>query len=176
MTIDKIVQPTYVNEFVQIGEGSKIWRFCNVYGTKEHPVIIGDDTQIGSFCEIKPEVFIGNHCRLQSYVFIPEGVLIKDKIFIGPRVTFTNDRYPDIEKTLNGKWNKTYTTVSSGASIGAGVVVNPGAHIGKCAIIGSGAVLIKEVPDYAIVVGNPGRIIGDIRDRKYREQYKELLK
>jgi len=77
----------------KIGHGVKVWHFCNIYGC-----VIGDNTQIGSFCEIKEKVKIGKNCRFQSYVFIPEGTVIGDYVFLGPRVTFTNDKYPSAVK------------------------------------------------------------------------------
>ena len=168
MKLDQIVQPTYVNEFVKIGKGSIIWRYCNLYGTKEANVCIGANTQVGSYCEIKPGVRIGNFCRLQSYVFIPEGIVIKDEVFVGPRVCFTNDKYPDIVATLNKTWKQINTTIDSYVNIGAGAIILPGAHLEKHCQVGAGAVVTKPVPAYAIVVGNPGRIIGDVRDKRYK--------
>ncbi len=175
MKHEQIIQPTYVNEYVQIGEKSKIWRFCNIYGTKEHPVIIGDNTQIGTSSEIKPNVKIGSNCRFQYGLFVPEGVTIDDFVFIGPRVTFTNDKYPDIEKTFNGKWICLQTRVESYVSIGAGVVILPGLRIGEYAQIGGGSIVTKDVEAYSIMLGNPARKFGDIRDEKFKKHYEKLL-
>ena len=168
-----IEKPTYVNKYVHMGVGSKIWRYCNIYGTEEAPVLIGDETQIGSYCEIKPGVDIGSHCRLQSGIFIPDGVTIDDFVFIGPNVTFTNDKYPDIVKTENKIWDIKKTTIDKYVSIGAGSVINPGLTIKNYAQIGSGAVVTKDVDPFAIVVGNPAKKIGDIR--KKTEHYDVLL-
>jgi acetyltransferase-like isoleucine patch superfamily enzyme len=168
MKLEQIVQPTYVNEFVKLGKSSIIWRYCNVYGTKKENVIIGSNSQIGAYCEIKPGVKIGNYCRLQSGVFIPEGVTIKNEVFIGPHSVFLNDKYPDILKTLNKTWKQIDTLVESYVSIGGNATILPGANIGQYAQIGAGAVVTKPVPAYAIVVGNPAKIIGDVRDKRYK--------
>jgi len=173
--MSKIIKPTYVNDFVKIGKDSTIWRFCNVYGLKNNPVIIGDDVQIGGYTQIKPGVKIGPHCRIQDHVSIPEGVTLEEYIFIGPGVVFTNDKVPDISKTLAKDWSLLETLVLTHSSIGASSVILPGITIGQYAQVGSGAVVTKNVPNFAIVVGNPARQIADIRDFKYREKYKLLL-
>lgn len=166
---------TLLNDYVSIGKGSKIWHFCNIYGTQEHPVVIGQNTQIGSHSEIKPGVSIGSNCRFQNGVFIPEGTSIDDFVFIGPHVTFTNDKYPDIEKTLKCTWKLSPVHVESYASLGAGVIVLPGVRIGRAAQIGSGSVVARNIEPYAVVAGNPARQIGDVHDNKYRERYAELI-
>jgi len=176
MNPEQIVEPTYVNEHVQLGRCSRIWRFCNIYGTRDHPVIIGDNTQIGTGSEIKPNVKIGNNCRFQFGLFIPEQVTIDDFVFIGPRVTFTNDKYPDIAKTLSGIWTCLSTHIGHHVSIGAGVVILPGINVGEYVQIGGGSIVTKSIDPYSIVVGNPARKVGDIRDNKFRGYYEELLK
>ena len=160
---------------VFIGKNAKIWHFCNIYGEEDRMVVIGARTQIGSYSEIKPDVTIGSDCRIQSYCFIPEGVTLEAHIFIGPRVTFTNDKHPDIMQTLGDTWKQERTLVKKYASIGACAVINPGVTIGLAAIVGSAANVTKDVRDYAIVAGNPARVIGFIFEEKYSEFYKHLL-
>ena len=164
-----------VNEHVSIGNKSGIWHFCNIYGTKDNPVIIGSHTQVGSYTEIKPGVKIGDYCRLQSYVFLPEGVTVRNYVFIGPRAVFTNDKHPDVIKTINQTWELKSIVVMEYASIGANATIGPGVTIGSCSIIGSCANVTKDVPDYAIAIGNPARVIGHISDKKFRKHYKSLL-
>jgi len=113
---------------------------------------IGDDCKIHSHVWIGSKVRIGNRCKIQAFVFIPDGVTIEDDVFIGPSVTFLNDKYPP----SHGKaWKETF--VKNGAVIGGGAVILPGATIGKKAMIGAGAVVTKSVPDNTTVVGNPAR-------------------
>lgn len=131
----------------------------NLYGCT-----IGDGTSIGSFVEIKAGAVIGKNCKLQAMVYIPEGITIGDGVFIGPNVTFTNDRYPKATNSDGTRkdacdWQMHKTVVKDGASIGAGATILPGITIGKNALVGAGAVVTKDVPDGATVVGNPARII-----------------
>ena len=121
---------------------------------------IHNDARIGKECVIHSHVWIGNkvkigdRCKIEAFTFIPPGVSIGNDVFIGPRVTFTNDKHPP----SHGKgWSK--TSVRSGASIGAGAIVLPGITIGKNAIVGAGAVVTKNVPAGATVVGNPAKIL-----------------
>lgn len=158
-----------------IGSETKIWHYCNIYGTPEQQIVVGENTQIGSYAEIKPGVNIGNNCRIQSSVFIPEGVIIGDFVFVGPKVVFTNDKYPSAVKTINKTWHLEATKVEEHATIGAHAVIGPGITVGKYAVIGMGSVVTKDVPAYAVVSGNPAKILGDLRDKKYAEKYSELL-
>lgn len=131
----------------------------NMYGCS-----IGDNTKIGAFVEIKSNVTIGKNCKIQAFVFIPEGVTIEDGVFIGPHVTFTNDKYP---KAINANgslkssddWEVKKTLVKQGAAIGAGAVILPGITIGKNATVGAGSVVTKNVFDNTTVIGNPARKI-----------------
>lgn len=158
------------NKYVTIGNNTKIWNFCNIYGTKKEPVYIGDNTQIGSYVEIKPGVKIGRYCRIQAFVFIPERTVIGDYVFIGPRVTFTNEKYPTSKKAITKTSTIKPCQISSHVTIGAGAVIGPGIKIGKYAFIGMGAVVVKDVKDYQIVVGNPARTVGEVTDKKYENQ------
>ena len=113
---------------------------------------IGEYCVIHSHVWIGEDVHIGNNVKIQAFSFIPDGVTIEGNVFIGPRVTFTNDKYPP----SGGKgWQK--TLVCAGASIGAGAIILPGITIGEGAKIGAGAVVTKDVPNFTTVVGNPAR-------------------
>ena len=162
-------------EHVHLGEYSKIWNNCNIYGTKEEPIIIGENTQIGANCEIKPGVHIGNNCRIQNGVFIPEGVTIDDYVFIGPHVVFTNDKYPTAVSAINGTWKRLESCVGEYTSIGANAVIMPGVEIREYCQIGAGAIVTKNVDIYSIVAGNPAKKIGDLRKKPYKKIFEELL-
>ena len=136
----------------------------NLYGCE-----IGDNTKIGSFVEIQKGAKIGSFCKISSHSFICEGVTIEDGVFIGHGVMFTNDLYPRAatEGRLQTEhdWKVVPTLVKAGASIGNGVLVICGTVIGKNALIGAGALITHDVPDNAIVIGAPGHISGDVRDK-----------
>jgi len=134
----------------QIGKGTVVWSFVNLFGCR-----IGDDCVISSFVEVGKDVVIGDRCKVQSFSYIPSGVEIEDEVFIGPRVTFTNDRFP----RATGSWSHTRTKVCKGASIAAGAVIVCGVTIGENAMVGAGAVVTKDVPKDAVVVGNPARTL-----------------
>ena len=140
----------------EIGKDTIVHDQVNLYKCK-----IGKNCRIGSFVYIEEDVVIGDNCKLKPFVFIPTGVTIENDVFIGPNVTFTNDKYPKAQ----GEWTLTKIIVKSGASFGAGCVILPGVTIERGALIGSGAVVSKNVPENAIVVGNPAKIIG-YRDKK----------
>lgn len=116
---------------------TKIWQPSNVYPT----AVIGDDVNVGAFCEIGPNVVIGNRTRIGAHSFIPEGITIGEDCFIGPRFTGTNDTYPPSGKD---QWKK--TIIHNGARIGAAVTILPGVVIGSGALIGAGSVVSKSVP------------------------------
>ena len=135
---------------VEAGKGTKIYDHVNIYKCK-----IGRNCKIEAYVYIEGGVVIGNNCKIKPFVFIPTGVTIEDDVFIGPNVTFTNDKYP----RAHGEWKLLETRVKRGASIGANSVILPGLTVGEYALIGAGTVVTKNVPDYAIVTGNPGRIV-----------------
>lgn len=119
-------------------------RYHNIYGDPE----IGHGTTIGSYVEIGPDVRIGNNCKIQSYVSIPSGVTIGNEVFIGPKVTFTNDKHPP---SYGQEWEE--TLVEDRVSIGAGAVILPGVVLAKGTKVGAGAVVVKSTEAFSTVVG-----------------------
>lgn len=160
------ISSTSIVKDVKLGENIKIWHFCNLYGCE-----IGDNTQIGSYTEIKSNAKIGKNCRLQSHIFIPENVTIEDYVFLGPGVTFTNDKYPSAVKAIKKSWKLEKTLVKKYSTIGAGSVIGPGITLGEYSLVGMGSIVTKDVPDYAVVFGNPAKKIGDVRKSPYFEKY-----
>jgi len=137
----------------------------NIYGCS-----IGAGTRIGPFVEIQRDVTIGDCCKISSHAFICEGVAIEDGVFIGHGVMFTNDVYPRAvteSGELQGAedWSLVRTFVRRRASIGSNATILAGVTIGAGALVGAGAVVTKDVPDHAIVAGNPARVMGDARRR-----------
>lgn len=135
----------------------------NLYGCT-----IGDDSRIGSFVEIQKNAVVGARCKISSHSFICEGVTIEDEVFVGHGVMFTNDRFPratnlDGSPMSDEDWQVETTLVKQGASIGSGATIVPGVTIGEHALVGAGAVVTKDVPDFAIVAGVPAQIVGDTR-------------
>ena len=149
---------------VQLGEGVEIRHpdLVNLYGC-----IVGDATKIGAFVEIQKNARVGSRCKVSSHTFVCSGVTIEDEVFIGHGVMFTNDIYPhattDGQLQTEQDWNEIPTTIRSGASIGSNVTVLAGLTVGEHAMVGAGAVVTKDVPAHAIVVGAPARVIGDTR-------------
>ncbi|MEI8389683.1 MAG: DapH/DapD/GlmU-related protein [bacterium] len=135
-----------------IGENTKIWQFCVILENAE----IGKNCNICSHCFIENDVKIGNNVTIKCGVQIWDDIEIEDDVFIGPNVTFSNDKYPK-SKQQRGKISK--TIVKRGASIGAGAVILPGITIGENALIGAGSVVTKDVNCNKIVVGNPAKEI-----------------
>lgn len=148
-----------VAEDVKLGEGVRLSKFINLYGCE-----IGDETKIGAFVEIQKNAKIGRRCKISSHTFICEGVSIEDGVFIGHGVKFTNDVYPrataaDGELQTEADWKVEMTVVRRGASIGTGATILPNVEIGENAIVGAGSTVTKDVPAYAVVAGNPAKIL-----------------
>lgn len=138
-----------------IGTGTRIWQFVVVLpGAK-----IGQACNICSHCLIENDVVIGDRVSIKSGVQLWDGLRVSDDVFIGPNVTFTNDKHP---KSGNVNFKLLYTRIESGASIGGGATLLPGVLIGAGATVGAGAVVTNDVPPGATVVGNPARVISQL--------------
>jgi acetyltransferase-like isoleucine patch superfamily enzyme len=143
---------------VKLGENVKLSKFINLYGCT-----IGNDVKIGAFVEIQKNAFVGNNCKISSHTFICEGVTIEDDVFVGHGVAFINDTFP--RATAAGRlqtesdWKVEKTLVKKGASIGSGATILSNVTIGENAIIGAGSVVTKDVPQNAVVAGNPARFL-----------------
>jgi UDP-2-acetamido-3-amino-2,3-dideoxy-glucuronate N-acetyltransferase len=132
-----------------VGSNTRIYDQVNLYKCK-----IGKDSKVDAFVYIEEGVIIGDRVKIRAFTFIPTGVIIEDDVFIGPHVTFTNDKYPRI----NRDWKLLKTTIKQGSSIGAGSVILP-VMIGKNSLIGAGSVVTKDIPDNVLAQGNPAKII-----------------
>jgi len=138
-----------------IGEGTKIWAFCNILeGAK-----IGRRGNICDGCFMEGKVTVGNNVTIKNGVYLWDGVTVEDNVFIGPAVVFTNDLNP---RSKNTKYEKKKTLVKKGSSIGANATILPGITVGKYAMVGAGSVVTKNVPDFALVYGNPAKIMGKV--------------
>ncbi len=140
----------------------------NLYGC-----VIGDESRIGTFVEIQKGATIGKRCKISSHTFVCEGVSIEDGVFIGHSVVFINDVYPEAvtdsgQLQTDSDWTVVPTHVKTGASIGSNATILCGITVGERALVGAGAVVTRDVPDYAVVAGVPAKIIGDVRAKRDR--------
>jgi UDP-2-acetamido-3-amino-2,3-dideoxy-glucuronate N-acetyltransferase len=147
-------ESSYVDEPCEIGDGTKIWHFSHVMAGSK----IGRRCNIGQNVVISPQVVIGDNVKIQNNVSVYTGVELEDDVFCGPSMVFTNVTNPRSHVARRDEYRK--TLVRRGASIGANATVVCGNTIGRYAFIGAGAVVTRDVPDFAIVVGNPGRVVG----------------
>ncbi len=136
-----------------IGEGTQIWNQVQV----REGARVGEGCTLSKNVYIDKDVSIGSRVKIQNNVNVYHGVTVKDDAFLGPSVIFTNDLFP---RAFNENWRVTETIVGKGASLGAGSIIRCGITIGEYAMIGAGSVVTKDVPDYALVVGNPARKTG----------------
>jgi acetyltransferase-like isoleucine patch superfamily enzyme len=144
-----------------IGPGTRIWNEAQV----REGARVGADCNIGKSVYIDRDVVIGDRVKVQNRASIYRGVTIEDGVFIGPHVSFTNDRYPravhqDGRVRTDDDWEPVATLVRAGASIGAGTIIIAGVTIGRWAMIGAGAVVTRDVPDQGLVIGNPAELMG----------------
>jgi UDP-2-acetamido-3-amino-2,3-dideoxy-glucuronate N-acetyltransferase len=147
-------ESSYVDEPCQIGEGTKIWHFSHVMANS----VIGPRCNIGQNVVISPGVRLGEGCKIQNNVSLYTGVILEDFVFCGPSMVFTNVVNPRSEVARKDEYRT--TLVKRGASIGANATVVCGITIGQYAFIGAGAVVTRDVPDFALVMGNPARRSG----------------
>jgi UDP-2-acetamido-3-amino-2,3-dideoxy-glucuronate N-acetyltransferase len=143
-----------IDEGSEIGEGTKIWHFSHVMTSCK----IGKNCNLGQNVVISPQVTLGNNVKVQNNVSIYTGVTCEDDVFLGPSVVFTNVVNPRSAVNRRGQYAK--TTVKRGVSIGANATIVCGHDIGDYAFIGAGAVVTKNIPAYALVIGNPARQVG----------------
>jgi UDP-2-acetamido-3-amino-2,3-dideoxy-glucuronate N-acetyltransferase len=145
-------ESSYVDEGAEIGEGTKIWHFCHIMSGAK----IGRNCSIGQNVNIASKAVIGNGVKIQNNVSIYDGVEIEDDVFCGPSCVFTNVINPRAFVERKDEYRK--TIVKKGASIGANATIVCGVTIGEYALIGAGSVVTRDVPDYAVVYGNPARV------------------
>ena len=157
-------ESSYVDDNVEIGEGTKIWHFSQVQSGAK----IGKNCSIGQNVNIANNVKIGNHVKIQNNVSVYEGVELEDYVFCGPSMVFTNIKVPRSEFPQKGSEFYQKTLIKKSASIGANATILCGVTIGEYALIGSGAVVTKNVPAYSLVVGNPGRVVGKVNNKGIR--------
>jgi UDP-2-acetamido-3-amino-2,3-dideoxy-glucuronate N-acetyltransferase len=143
-----------IDEGCEIGEGTKIWHFSHLMpGCK-----LGKNCNLGQNVVVSPAVVLGNNVKVQNNVSIYTGVICEDDVFLGPSMVFTNVLNPRSAVVRKSEYKQ--TVVKTGATIGANATIVCGHNIGRFAFVGAGAVVTKEIPDYALVVGNPARQIG----------------
>jgi acetyltransferase-like isoleucine patch superfamily enzyme len=149
----------YITADVKLGNDVRLSNFINLYGCQ-----VGDETGIGTFVEIQKNASVGKRCKISSHSFICEGVTIEDDVFIGHGVTFVNDMMPratnpDGSRKTEADWTMVRTRVCKGASIGSGATILGDLCVGEYALVGAGSVVTSDVPSYAVVVGNPARVL-----------------
>lgn len=154
MTSNTNIHPLSDVQSTMIGAGTSIWQFCVVLPLAQ----IGDECNICSHCFIENDVVLGKRVTVKSGVQLWDGLRIEDDVFIGPNVTFTNDKYPRSKKYPN-VFNQ--TMIRKGASIGANATISPGIEIAEGAMVGAGAVVTRSVGAGITVVGNPARDINE---------------
>ena len=159
MKNDPFIHPLADVQSSQIGEGSKVWQYTVVLPHAK----IGSEVNLCAHCFVENDVRVGNRVTIKSGVYLWDGIEIGDDVFIGPNVTFTNDKFPR-SKVYPATFLR--TRIEKGASIGAGAVLLPGIVIGSGAMVGSGAVVTHSVPCNAIVTGSPARIVGYVEDNQ----------
>lgn len=161
MTDYFVHESSYVDDGATVGKGTKIWHFSHVQSGAD----IGENCSLGQNVNVGSNVKIGNNVKIQNNVSVYEGVTLEDYVFCGPSMVFTNIRIPRSEFPQRGSEFYTKTLVKKSASIGANATIVCGVTLGEYCLIGSGAVVTRDVPPHALVVGNPGRIAGWV-DRK----------
>ena len=165
----------YVNEYavvddnVEIGEGTKIWHFSHIQSGSK----IGKKCVFGQNVNVGNNVTIGDYCKVQNNVSIYEGVTLENFVFCGPSMVFTNILNPKCKYPQVGAQYYIKTLVKEGASIGANATIVCGNTLGKHCMIGAGSIVTKDVPDYALVIGNPGRVVGWVSEAGKKLKFDE---
>lgn len=156
-----------VDDGCKIGKGTKIWHFSHIMPA----CVIGENCNIGQNVVISPDVVLGNNVKVQNNVSIYTGVICEDDVFLGPSMVFTNVMNPRSAINRRGQYLK--TVVKKGASIGANATIVCGHNIGEYAFIGAGTVVTKDVPAYALMVGNPARRTGWMSEYGHKLNFDE---
>lgn len=156
-----------IDEGCRIGKGTKIWHFTHIM----KGCVIGENCNLGQNVVVSPEVILGRNVKVQNNVSIYTGVICEDDVFLGPSMVFTNVINPRSHILRRDQYMK--TRVRKGASIGANATIVCGNEIGAFSFIGAGAVITKDVPDYALIVGNPGRHVGWMSEYGHRLHFNE---
>ena len=156
-----------VDEGCSIGKGTKVWHFSHLMSNST----LGENCNIGQNCVISPDVTLGNQVKVQNNVSIYTGVICEDDVFLGPSMVFTNVTNPRSAVNRRGQYEK--TLVKKGATIGANATVVCGNDLGAFCFIGAGAVITKEVANYALMVGNPAKQIGWMSEYGHRLNFDE---
>lgn len=156
-----------IDENCQIGKGTRIWHFSHLMSN----CILGEHCNLGQNVVVSPDVVLGNNVKVQNNVSIYTGVVCEDDVFLGPSMVFTNVINP--RSAVNRRGQYATTIVKKGASIGANATIVCGHNIGEFAFIGAGAVVTKEVPAYALVVGNPARQTGWMSEYGHRLHFND---
>jgi UDP-2-acetamido-3-amino-2,3-dideoxy-glucuronate N-acetyltransferase len=154
-----------IEEGAIIGKGTKVWHFCHVM----KDAVIGEECNLGQNTVVMPEVVLGNNVKVQNNVSIYTGVVCEDDVFLGPSVVFTNINNPRSAIIRRGQYLK--TIVKKGASLGANSTIICGHTIGEFAFVGAGAVVTKDVPSYALVLGNPAKQTGWMSEYGHRLKF-----
>jgi acetyltransferase-like isoleucine patch superfamily enzyme len=157
----RIHSSAVVHEKATIGEGTQIWLFCQV----RENVTIGENCVFGKNVYVDSDVVIGKNCKIQNNVSLFHGVTLEDGVFAGPHVCFTNDLRPravnpDLSLKSADDWVVSKTLVKKGAALGANSTIVCGVTVGEWAMVAAGSVVTKDVPDFALVRGNPARVVG----------------
>ena len=158
-----------IDENISIGNGTKIWHFSHI----QSGAVIGEKCSLGQNVNVGNNVKIGNHVKIQNNVSVYEGVELEDYVFCGPSMVFTNILLPRCEFPQRGSEFYDKTLVKKSASIGANATIVCGNTIGQYAMIGAGAVITKDVPDFALILGNPGKIVGWVDKKGSRLEFDE---
>lgn len=166
--IDYFVHETaLIDEPVEIGKGSKIWHFCHVMSNST----LGEGCILGQNVFIAGGVKLGNNVKVQNNVSLYSGVICEDDVFLGPSMVFTNVKNPRSGVVRRGQYDETY--LEQGASVGANATIVCGVRLGKYCFVGAGSVVTKDVPPYALIVGNPARQIGWMSQYGHRLEFNE---
>ncbi len=170
MSTDTYIHPSaHISDGVQLGAGTKVWINVQI----RENAVIGDHCIISKDVYVDHGVRIGNRCKIQNSVSVYNGVTIEDDVFVGPNVAFTNDKVP---RALNAEWMVTPTLVRHGTSIGANATVVCGVELGRYSMVAAGSVVSRNVPDHALVMGNPARVVGYVCQCGHRINAEGLCK